>query len=142
MKRQDARNASGIVLPEPDDELDVLAKSVVDASIEVHQVLGPGYVEGVYEQAMCLELARRDIDFARQVAIAVHYKGTRVGIGYLDLLIAGRLVIELKAVEALAPIHAVQLRSYLKASQCTLGLLVNFNVPVLLRGVRRVIRSP
>ena len=137
MKRQDARNASD--LPEPDRELDKYTSEVVAAAIEVHQVLGPGYLESVYERALCIELALRNLPFRRQVPIVVGYKGHEVGASCLDLLVADRLVVELKAIDMLAPIHWVQVRSYLKATGCLLGLLINFNVPVLLRGVRRVI---
>jgi GxxExxY protein len=137
MKRQDARNASG--LPEPNQELDGYATEVVGAAIEVHSLLGPGFLEAVYERALCVELGLRSVPYRRQVPVMVAYKGHDVGESCLDLLVADRLVVELKAIEALAPIHWVQVRSYLKATGCLLGLLINFNVPVLLRGVRRVI---
>ena len=137
MKRQDARNASD--LPEPDHQLDGYATAVVAAAIEVHRVLGPGFLESAYERALCVELGLRGIPFRRQVPVVVRYKGHDVGESCLDLLVADRLVVELKAIEVLAPIHWVQVRSYLKATGCLLGLLINFNVPVLLRGVRRVI---
>src|SRR5262245_29505830 len=97
--------------------------------------LGPGFLESVYEQALSFELGLRNVLHRRQVPVAVHYKGQRVGESYLDLLVGDRLVVELKAIEALAPINWVQVRSYLKATGCQLGLLINFNVPVLLRGV-------
>jgi hypothetical protein len=116
MERQDAKNAR--IFREPDRELDELAHDVVDAAVEVHRVLGPGFVESVYEQ------------------------GRQVGQHQLDLLIADRLIVELKAVESLAPIHGVQLRSYLKATGRTLGLLINFNVPLLRQGIRKVILTP
>ena len=101
--------------------------------------MGPGFVESVYEHAMCVELGLRNLQYRRQVPVVVGYKGHRVGESCLDLLVADRVVVELKAVESLAPIHWVQVRSYLKATGCRLGLLINFNVPVLLRGVRRII---
>ena len=141
MERQDARTARS-EFQEPDRELDRLASAVVDAAIEVHRHLGPGFLESVYERALCVELALRGVPFQRQVPIAVEYKTHPVGDSRIDLLIAERLVIELKAVEALQPIHGVQVRSYLKASGRALGILINFNVPVLLRGVRRVILTP
>jgi GxxExxY protein len=137
MKRQDAGNASG--LPEPDQQLDGYASEVVASAIEVHRVLGPGFLESVYERALCVELTLRAVPYRRQVPVTVGYKGHDVGESCLDLLVADRLVVELKAVEILAPIHWVQVRSYLKATSRHLGLLINFNVPVLLRGVRRVI---
>ena len=137
MKRQDARNAKG--LPEPDEDLDRRAADVIDAAVEVHRVLGPGFLESVYDRALCVELGLRNLPFRRQVPVAVGYKGHEVGESCLDLLVADRLVVELKAVDALAPIHWVQVRSYLKATRCELGLLINFNVPLRLRGIRRVI---
>ena len=116
-----------------------LVSEVLAAAVEVHRVLGPGLLESGYERALCVELGLRSLPYRRQVPILVDYKSHQVGESCLDLLVAGRIVVELKAVEALAPIHWVQLRSYLKATGCLLGLLINFNVPVLLRGVRRII---
>ena len=139
MKRQDARDARNA--REPDEELDNYARRVLDCALEVHRTLGAGFLESVYEHALCVELALREGPFERQVPIVIDYKGRRVGESHLDRLVAGRLVVELKAVEALAPIHGVQVRSYLRASKCMLGLLINFNVPVLLRGVQRIILS-
>ena len=137
MKRQDARNASG--LTEPDAGLDRYASEVIAAALEVHQVLGPGFLESVYERALCIELGLRNLPYRRQVPVKVGYKGHLVGENCLDLLVAESLVVELKATETMAPILWVQLRSYLKATGYLLGLLINFNVPVLLRGVRRII---
>ena len=128
-----------MVFPEPDQELDGDATEVVAAAIEVHRVLGPGFVESVYERALCIELGLRSVPYRRQVPVVVGYKGHEVGESCLDLLVAARLVVELEAIEDLAPSPWVQVRSYLKATGCHLGLLINFNVPVLLRGVGRVI---
>src|SRR5262245_55013893 len=102
MKRHDAKTAKD--LREPDSELDVFAHEVVGAALEVHRTLGPGFLESVYEQALCVELLARSIPFHRQLPISIRYKGQTVGQGQLDLLIGDRLVVELKAVEALAPI--------------------------------------
>ena len=137
MKRQEARNANN--LEEPSEELDRDVSEVLGAAIEVHGIVGPGSLESVYEQALCVELGLRNVHYRRQAPIKVKYKGHRVGESCLDLLVSERVVVELKAVDALAPIHWVQVRSYLKATGCRLGLLINFNVPVLLRGVRRII---
>ena len=126
---------------EPTPELDRLANATIGAAIEVHRTLGPGFLESVYEEALAIELETRRIPCARQVPIAVIYKGHPVGEGRLDLLVADRLIVELKAVEALAPIHTAQLMSYLKATRHPLGLLINFNVPVLKMGIRRVVLS-
>lgn len=126
---------------EPDKQLDELAHVVIGAAIEVHRQLGPGYLEGIYEEALCLELADAGIGFERQKEIGVAYKGRVVGKHRLDLLVGGRLLVELKTVEELAAIHKAQVISYLKALRLPLGLLVNFNVPMLKHGVQRVIYS-
>ena len=105
MKRQDARDAKEF--REPDGELDGWAHQVIGAALEVHRALGPGFLESVYEQALCIELHARAVPFQRQVPIAVQYKGKIVGQGQLDLLVGNRLVVELKAVEAIAPIHVM-----------------------------------
>ena len=107
----------------------------------MHRVLGPGFLESVYEEAMCIELTARGIPFARQVPIVLRYKGRVVGEYRLDLLVGDRLIVELKAVDVLAPIHGVQLRSYLRVAKRTLGLLLNFNVPLLPQGIRRLIQT-
>ena len=96
----------------------------------------------MYEEALCLELTHRNIPFVRQLMVEIEYKGRMVGEGRLDLLVDGSLIVELKAVDALARIHTAQLMSYLKATRHQLGLLINFNVPVLKEGIRRVIMPP
>jgi GxxExxY protein len=126
---------------EPDPELDALASAVIGAAVEVHRILGAGFLESTYEQAICVELSLRGLPFARQSPISVVYKNTIVTEARIDLLVADRLIVELKAVAELAPIHTAQVISYLKAASLPLALLINFNVPVLLRGVRRVIHS-
>src|SRR4029078_12129239 len=139
MERQDAKDAREF--QEPDEDLDRIASVLVGAAVEVHRHLGPGFLESVYEPSLCVELGLRAITFQRQVPVAVEYKGHPVGDGRLDLLVEDRLIVELTAVDALEPIHGVQLRSYLKATGRSLGILINFNVPVLLRGVRRILLS-
>lgn len=124
---------------EPAPELNRLTQQVIGAAIEVHRHLGPGLLESVYEEALCVELALRDIPFERQPAVALVYKGHRVGQGRLDLLIDGQLIVELKAVEALNEVHKAQMISYLKTTGRTLGLLINLNVPVLRNGIKRII---
>jgi GxxExxY protein len=126
---------------EPDPEIDQLAHRVIGAAIEVHRQLGPGFLESVYEQAMCIELELRGIAFAKQPEVTIDYKGRAVGQGRLDLLIADCLVVELKAVETLAPIHSAQVISYLRTSRRKLGLLINFNVPLLRDGIKRIVLS-
>jgi GxxExxY protein len=129
------------VAPEPEPQIDRLAHQVIGAAIEVHRQLGPGLLESVYEEAMSIELTLRGIAFTRQPEVAIDYKGKPVGQGRLDFLIAGCLVVELKAVEMLAPIHSAQLISYLRITKRNLGLLINFNVPLLKEGIRRVVLS-
>jgi GxxExxY protein len=121
------------------DEIEGLAHSVIGAAIEVHRVLGPGFVEVVYEEALCSELVMRGIPFARQATIMVTYKDRVVGECRLDMLVAGKLVVELKSVEALLPVHKAQVVSYLKVTDSKLGLLINFNVPYVKDGIKRVI---
>ena len=138
MNRHDAKTAN---LKEPDAAVDALARAVLDAAFEVHRLLGPGFLESVYEEALATELRLRDVAFTRQVVIGVDYKGSNVGLARLDLLVGGKLVVELKAVEQLAPIHLAQVLSYLKVTGHGLGLLITFNVRELRRGIRRVVRS-
>jgi GxxExxY protein len=103
--------------------------------------LGPGFLESVFEEALCVELRLRDVPFARQVGVAVGYKGQTVGENRLDFLVGGCLIVELKAVESLLPIHSAQVLSYLKATRMQLALLINFNVPILKAGIKRVVLS-
>ena len=126
---------------EPAPELDRLAKEIIGAALEVHKVLGPGFLESVYEDALCVELKMRGLPFIRQPAVMVEYKGHDVGEGRLDLVVGGKVIVELKAVEALAPIHTAQLLSYLKMTNRQLGLLINFNAEMLRDGIKRVINS-
>ena len=128
-------------LREPEAGIDQLAHQVIGAAIEVHKALGPGFLESVYEEALCIELGLRQLPFERQKIMTVAYKGYAVGEGRLDLLVDERLVIELKAVETILPIHTAQVLSYLKATGNHIGLLINFNVPVLKQGVKRIILS-
>ena len=139
VNRQGAQDAK---LPEPDKEVDHVARVVVDAALEVHRILGPGFLESVYEQALSVELGLRAVRFARRVPGAVTYKSVAIGEARLDLLVADRLVVELKACPSLLPIHLAQVLSYLKASDRSLALLINFNVPLLRQAIRRVIRTP
>ena len=132
-------NIPVITRAEPSKEVDDLARKVIGAAIEVHRALGPGYTENIYEEALCIEIENQSIPFERQVRVAVDYKGRKVGEGRLDVLVAKILPVELKAVESLAPIHHAQLISYLKMTHLQLGLLINFNVPILKHGIKRII---
>ena len=115
-----------------------LTHSIIGAAIEVHRQLGPGLLESAYEECLAQELTLRSIPFERQRPVPVVYKGLKLECGYrVDLFVDGRVVIELKAVEALAPIHDAILLTYLRLSGCKIGLLINFHVAVLKDGIRR-----
>jgi GxxExxY protein len=124
---------------EPSTAVNDVSRLIIGAALEVHRLLGPGFLEAVYEAALCIELAGRGIKFVRQAPISVIYKGQAVGEGRLDLLVEDCLIVELKAVESLLPIHQAQLLSYLKTTGHSLGLLINFNSPQLRAGVKRVV---
>ena len=118
-----------------------LTQEIIGAAIEVHRALGPGLLESVYEECLCHELDLRGVKLQRQVAVPVTYKAVRLDCGYrLDVVAEGKVVMELKAVEKLLPVHEAQLLTYLRLSGLKVGLLINFDVPVLKEGiVRRVI---
>jgi len=103
--------------------------------------MGPGFIESVYEQALCVELGLRQIPYVRQASFNVAFKGLPVGIARVDLLVDNCLIVELKSVAQLLPIHRSQLISYLRATNAPLGLLINFNVKLMKTGIRRVINS-
>jgi GxxExxY protein len=125
----------------PTPHQEKLAKQFIDAAIEVHRELGPGYDELIYENALAVELECRGIPFSRQKIIQVFYKGVLVGEGRLDLLLDNELVVELKAVDELNQKHLAQVISYLKATELPLGLLVNFHAALLKNGLKRVVYS-
>lgn len=123
-------------------ELEDFIHEIIGTAIEVHKQLGPGYVEKIYERALCHELRVRGIPFESQKEISVSYKDIQIGGQQLDLLVAGKLILELKAVDRLLPVHEAQIASYLKATGLQAGLLINFNVQVLKDGgIKRIIRS-
>ena len=126
---------------EPDSQLNELTHSVIGAAIEVHKQLGPGFLEGFYEEALCLELEAKAIPFQKQFPIQIAYKAKLIGEGRVDLLVAQQLIVELQAVESFHPVHTAQVISYLKATGLPLGLLINFNVAVLKDGIKRVVLS-
>jgi GxxExxY protein len=123
---------------EPSDDTDRLAYAVIGAAIDVHRALGAGHAEVVYRNALCVELRHRGIPYQTEFPYTVTYRNEIVGQGRLDLLVGGVLVVELKAVEAIAPVHVAQLIGYLKAIDASLGLLINFNAKQLKDGIRRV----
>jgi GxxExxY protein len=117
-----------------------ITQAIIGSAIEVHRVLGPGLLESAYEQCLCQELASRGIAFERQRELPVQYKGVRLDCGYrIDLLVAGQVVVEIKAIDTLLPIHEAQMLTYLRLGGWKAGLLINFNVPVLKQGVRRLV---
>ncbi|HYM59313.1 MAG TPA: GxxExxY protein [Thermoanaerobaculia bacterium] len=120
-------------------DLNYVTEDIIGAAIEVHRALGPGLLESAYEECVCRELALRSVPLERQKVLPVEYKGVRLDCGYrLDLLVADAVVVEIKAVRVLEPIHKAQLLTYLKLGGWQLGLLINFNVPVLRNGIKRV----
>lgn len=128
-------------MDEPSDEIDALASRVIAAAIEVHRVLGVGFFESVYARALERELELRQVPFVRQPSIGVAYKAHPVGMMRPDLVVGEQLIVELKTVERLDAVHLAQALSYLKATRFRLALLINFNAPLLVRGVRRVVLS-
>jgi GxxExxY protein len=117
-----------------------LTHEIIGASIEVHRLLGPGLLESAYEECLAKELSLRGLRVERQKAVPVVYKETKLECGYrIDLLVESRVIVELKSVEALAPIHEAIVLTYLRLSGCKLALLVNFNVRVLKDGIRRFV---
>lgn len=121
--------------------LEELTDPIIGGAIEVHKALGPGLLESAYEECLCHELHLRGLKFHRQVALPVEYKGMQLDCGYrLDLIVEDAVVVELKAVERLLPIHEAQLLTYLRLNGSKVGLLLNFNVSVLKNGIiRRVL---
>jgi GxxExxY protein len=126
---------------EPSRELDTIAGAVIGAALEVHRILGPGFLESVYEDALAIELDLRRVSFDRQKAVEVSYKGRIVGVGRFDFLVEKSLVVELKAADRLLPVHQAQVISYLKATENRLGLLINFHESQLRQGIRRIVFS-
>jgi len=117
-----------------------ITEKIIGAAIEVHKTIGPGLLESAYEECLAYELRLRKLDFERQVALPVTYKGVRLDCGYrLDFLVEKAVVLELKAVETVEPIHEAQVLTYLKLGGWTVGLLINFNVPVLKHGIKRIV---
>ncbi|MEH2242946.1 GxxExxY protein [Nostoc sp.] len=136
--RRGAENTEG---REVGEEMNRLTGEVIGAAIEVHRVLGPGFLEEVYKEALIIEFFRCGIPHLVEKSVTVNYKGHEVGKGRLDFLVANCLIVELKAVQNLAPIHEAQVLSYLKMTHYPLALLINFNVPLLKDGIKRIILS-
>src|SRR5579871_771533 len=125
---------------ESENERDPRTAPIIGASIEVHRHLGPGLLESAYEECLCRELHLRGLSFERQVDLPVPYKGLLLGCGYrMDLVVEHEVVLELKAIESILPVHEAQLLTYLKLSGKHVGLLINFNTPLLTRGIKRIV---
>jgi GxxExxY protein len=117
-------------------------REIIGAAIEVHKTLGPGLLESAYEERLAHELTPRRLPFERQKPLSVVYNDVKLECGCrIDLLVRGRVVVELKAVEALSPIHDAVLLAYLRLSGCAIGLLINFNAPILKAGIRRLVND-
>ncbi|MCL4531053.1 MAG: GxxExxY protein [Chloroflexi bacterium] len=122
------------------EKANTLSREVIGAAIDVHKSLGPGLLESAYESCLCQELKIRGIPFERQVPLQIEYKGIKLEDVYrMDILVSGLIVLELKSIEKLEPIHVAQLLTYLRLSKIWLGLLINFNVPVLKNGIKRFV---
>ncbi len=120
-----------------------LTKLIIGSAIEVHRHTGPGLLESAYEECLCYELSQRGLSFKRQVDLPVSYKGIKLDCGYkMDLVVEDKVVLELKAIDQLLPIHSAQLLTYLKLSGIRVGLLLNFHEPVLKKGIKRLLNDP
>jgi len=121
-------------------KFDEISNKVIGCAIEVHRELGPGLLESTYEQCLAYELSQANIPFKLQVDLPVEYKEIRLDCGYrIDLLAEDRLIVELKSVDQLLPIHEAQMLTYMKLAGVNIGLLINFNVTVLKKGIRRFV---
>ena len=119
-----------------------LAKIVVGLCLKIHRELGPGLLESVYEQVLCFELAALRLKFTRQQVIDVTYQGVKMDLGFrADIIVEGKLIVELKSVEIIAPVHPKILLTYLRLADKKLGLLVNFNVSLMKDGIKRIVNS-
>ena len=132
-----ALRAGGLVM-----DSNKLSSKIIGAAIEVHKNLGPGLLESTYEECLCFEMSLRGLSFQRQKPLAIEYKGNKLDCGYrLDIVVQDAVIIELKACEKIEPIHKAQLLTYLKLSGLNLGLLLNFNTPVLRDGIVRIVNQ-
>lgn len=123
-------------------EINKTTESIIGAAIEVHRHLGPGLLESAYEECLCEEFAIRKIPFKRQVALPVRYKGKKLDIGYrIDLLVNDEVVVELKTVESILPIHEAQTLTYMRLGGWQVGLILNFNLTVLKNGIKRLVHK-
>jgi GxxExxY protein len=121
------------------DDINKLTGEIIGAAIEVHKALGPGLLESAYEECLCHEFKLRDFPFERQKELPIEYKDVKLDCGYrLDIVVWSKIILELKSCSELQPIHEAQLLTYLKLTGLKVGLLINFNVPVLKEGIKRL----
>ncbi len=123
----------------PPNRNDPLTYDIIGSAIEVHRFLGSGHMESVYETALCIELDKLNISYERQKVLTVNYKGHEIGTFVADIIVENRVIVELKAVKELSAVHEAQLIGYLKLAKLQVGLLINFNVAVLKKGVKRIV---
>src|SRR5687767_13008306 len=124
------------------ERLDLLTEKIIGFAIDVHRALGPGLRESAYEECLCYELSQSRIAFTRQTPLPVTYKNVKLDCGYrMDVLVDNSVILEIKTVERLVGIHEAQLLSYLKLSGIRVGLLLNFHVPVLMNGLKRMVNN-
>src|SRR5207253_2776866 len=123
---------------EPDPELNRITNRIIAAAIAVHRELGPGQLESAYQRAMEIEFDHVGLPYQRQVPVTLTYRGQVVGEGRLDFLVEGKVIVNLKAAESISSVFVTQMISYLKITKHKLGLIINFNVPVLVKGIRRI----
>lgn len=121
------------------EEIEILYERIIGVAIEVHNQLGPGFLESVYEKAICYELANQGITYERQKEITILYKGQPISGQRLDLIVSNKLILEIKAVEVISPVHIAQTLSYLKATNLRAGLILNFKVGLMKSGIRRIV---
>ena len=141
MNAESAENAE-MIKDSDGSRLNRITETIIGASIDVHRELGPGLLESAYEACLAYEVADRGLRVERQKQLPIEYRGVKLDAGYrLDLFVEGIVVVEIKAVESISPIHKAQLLSYLRLSGCSVGLLINFNVKVLKDGVTRVVNN-
>jgi len=124
--------------PVPDD-INVVAVATIGAALAVHRQLGPGFLESIYSKALCIELAARGLPFEKEKSIEVVYRGVPIRGQRIDLIVGGQVVVAVKAVSAIEPIHVAQLVSYLRTTELRLGLLINFHERLLKDGIRRIV---
>ena len=124
------------------NNLNPLSNKIIGAAIEVHKTLGPGLLESAYEKCLCRELHLKNISFESQKPLPVHYKGDSLDCGYrLDIVVDNAIILELKTVEKIEPIHLAQMMTYLKLSNLQLGLILNFNTELMKDGIVRVVNN-